>query len=306
MKIPEELMFFKNGRSKQKSTDERLDGKTTIISGATSGIGYATAKRLAKFGSNIVIVARNEEKAIKVQQELSTYGVEVNYYIADFADFESVRYAAERINKEIPEVDYLINSAGLHSTKKRINQFGIEQVFSVNHLGTFLFTVLLLNKLNQKPSRIIQVNSEGHRFNGLNVNDINFEKRLYTGLRSYGQSKTAQLMTVAKLSERLQNSNITINCMHPGAVKTNIGNNNGILYRTFLKYVLGLFLKDVEHSASALHYLMLSDELEESNKFYNLTIPEIPAKHVFNKEVTQAVWELSLKLTSLEESEVLQ
>lgn len=158
--------------------------------------------------------------------------------------------------------------------------------------------------LESSPSRIIQVNSEGHRFNGLNINDLNWEKRFYTGLRSYGASKTAQLLTVWELAKELEDTCVTINAMHPGGVKTNIGNDNGRLYRWFLHNVTWHFLKDPKISGDALYYLASASELSKvSGKFYNLTTLEKPADHALDKENQKKIWSLSLKMTGLEKKD---
>src|SRR6056297_987675 len=199
-KYPEQLMFIKNSKAEQKYSIESMAGKLCVVSGATSGVGYEAVKALAAGGANIVIVVRNENKAKVVKEKIEKeYSVLLDYYIADFSDLKQVKKAAMAILDEYPKIDVLINSVGMYSTKRLLNKDGFELVFCVNHLATFLITKLLLNRMIESaPSRIIQVNSEGHRFNGLNVNDLNWEKRIYTGLRSYGASKTAQLLTVWK------------------------------------------------------------------------------------------------------------
>mgnify|MGYP000087702649 CR=1 FL=1 len=204
------------------------------------------------------------------------------------------------------KIDVLINSVGIHSTKRILNKDGLELVFCVNHLATFLFTKILLNRMiESSPSRIIQVNSEGHRFNGLNINDINWGKRFYTGLRSYGAAKTAQLLTVWQLAENLTGTGVTINAMHPGGVRTNIGNNNGSLYRWFLHHVIWHFLKDPKISGEAIYYLASAKELSKvSGKFFNLTIEEKPAKHALDKKKQKKIWDLSLKMSGLAKKDV--
>jgi len=153
------------------------------------------------------------------------------------------------------------------------------------------------------PARIIQVNSQGHRFGGLDLSDINWDRRFYIGLRSYGASKTAQLMTVWELGERLEGSGVTINAMHPGGVKTNIGNNNGRLYRWYLHTCIWPGLKDPVISGEALHYLAAAPELAGvSGKFFNLTIEERPAHHALDRETGKKVWRLSEALTGLGET----
>ena len=304
--LPEQLMFIKNGKAIQKKSNESMSGKLVVISGSTSGVGYEALKKLAQGGANIVMVCRNEEKARKIKIEVeSQYNISVDYFLADFSDLDQVRFAAEAILDKYQKIDVLINSAGIHSTKKKYNKDGYELVFCVNHLATFLFTKLLLKRMiESSPSRIIQVNSEGHRFNGLKINDLNWKKRIYTGLRSYGASKTAQLYTVWELAKELENTGVTINAMHPGGVKTNIGSNNGKLYRWFLHHVTWHFLKDPEISGDALYYLASAKELDKvSGKFFNLTIDEKPAEHTLNPKKQKQIWDLSMEMTGLTKKE---
>lgn len=301
-KFPEQLLFIKNSRTVQKKSDELMDGKICVVSGATSGVGYEAVKKLAAGKADIVMLVRNEKKAKAVKKELEKkYSIFVDYFIADFSDLKQVEKAVRAILDKYPRVDVLINSAGIHSTKKILNKDGYEMVFCVNHLASFLITNLLLNRLiESSPSRIIQVNSEGHRFNGLKTNDLNWEKRIYTGLRSYGASKTAQLLTVWQLAENLKGTGVTINAMHPGGVKTNIGNNNGSLYRWFLHHVTWHFLKDPKMSGEAIYYLASASELSNiSGKFFNLTIEEKPAKHALDSKKQEEIWNLSLEMTGL-------
>ena len=302
IKLPNELMFIRNRKLVQKTTNISLLGKLAVISGATSGVGLAALKCLASAGCNIVMVCRNVDKALTIKKMIEeTHPVFVDYVIADFSNFEQVRSAAFTIIHQYPRIDILINSAGLHSTKKRLSKEGFELVMTVNHLSTFLFTQLLIPTLIQSaPSRIIQVNSEGHRFNGLKLDDINFNKRLYTGLRSYGASKSAQLLTVWQMASDLAGTGVTINAMHPGGVRTNIGNNNGCLYRWFLHHITWHFLKNPEISGDALYYLASAKDLEQvTGKFFNLTIEEIPAKHVLNPVLQKQVWDKSVEMTQL-------
>ena len=163
----------------------------------------------------------------------------------------------------------------------------------MNHLGPFLLTHLLLERMKQSaPARIIQVNSEGHRFGGLDLDDLDWERRPYIGLRGYGASKIAQLLTTWEFADRLQGSGVTINAMHPGDVRTNIGNNNGPLYRWFLHNVTWRMLKDPVISGEALYYLAAAPELAEvSGRFFHLTIDEKPAAHALDREMGRRVWE---------------
>lgn len=302
--LPEELKFLTNGRLPQKECHELATNKTVLITGATSGIGKETVYKFAENKATIIIVARNEAKAKALQEEVERlYKNKIIYYLADFSKLDQVRNVVEEIKQDFNKLDILINSVGVYSTKRILTEENNELTFQVNHLAVFLFTVLLIPLMKKEtPSRIIQVNSQGHRFNGLSIKRPNFKGRFYTGLRGYGQSKTAQLYTVYELANMLKNTNITINAMHPGAVLTNIGQNNGVLYRLWFHIFTKRILKDPKISSSALYYLALSDDLlDTSGKFFNRTILEKPAWHATKiSKKGKPVWDLTTKLTNLD------
>jgi retinol dehydrogenase 13 len=306
MKLPDELAFIANDRKPQKTTDARLDGQLCIITGATSGVGYEAAKRLAQGGANLVLVCRNGEKAAQVSRELSmSYGTATDVVLADFTRLAEVRNAASTILERYERVDVLINNVGLHRTHRTLTEEGIETVFCVNHLAPFLLTRLLLDRLKASaPSRVIQVNSQGHRFGGLNINDLNWDRRLYHGLWSYGAAKVAQLLTTQELAEQLDGGGVTINAMHPGAVQTAIGMDNGPLYRWYRRHVVNKFLKDPAIAGEAIYYLAAAPEMAMiSGRYYNLTIDEPPASYVMNRDVGKQIWKISEALTGLNSTE---
>jgi len=305
MNLPDELQFIVNGRMPQKRTNVSLDGKTCIVTGATSGVGYAAAKRIAESCGDLVLVCRNREKATSVKTEIETEnGVNVDLVFADFSDLDQVRRAGAEILDSFPRIDVLVNNAGMHNTGRKLNKDGIEMVFCVNHLASFLLTRLLLDRImDSTPARILYVNSQGHRFNGLDLDDLNWEKRSYWGLQGYGAAKTAQLLTIWELADQLSESGVTVNAMHPGGVRTNIGMNNGLLYRLYQTYLLAPFLSKPEISGEAIYYLIAAPEMEhETGKFYNQTIEEKPAAHALDRELGKRVWEISEKLTGLDQS----
>lgn len=306
MKLPEELQFIANARMVQRTTDARVDGRVCIITGATSGVGYHAARQLAQGGAHLILVCRNIEKAANVQEELKReYRTEVDIVQADFSRLEDVRKAAEVLLESYSRIDLLINNAGVHTTRRTVTESGLETVFCVNHLASFLLTRLLLNRLIESaPARIIQISSQGHRFGGLDLNDLHWEKRRYRGLQGYGASKTAQLLTVWELSDRLEGSGVTINAMHPGEVRTNIGMNNGLLYRWYQRYLLWWILKDPAISGQAIYYLAAAPEIAGvSGRFFNLTIDEKPAPHALDRSIGEKIRKISETLTGLAETE---
>lgn len=298
MKLPEELQFIENARKPQKTTTERLDGKWCIVTGATSGVGYQAACQLAMGGADLILVVRNPQKADSLKNELfSRFGVTVETVISDFSRLKEVRAAANKILASHSRVDVLINNAGIHNTHRELTEDGFEKVFAVNHLAPFLFTQLLLPLMvASAPSRIIQVNSQGHRFGGLDLTDLDWSRRKYNGYKAYGAAKTAQLLTSWEFADQLQGSSVSINAMHPGEVRTNIGMNNGWLYRAYQKYLLWWVLSAPAISGEAIHYLAASPEMEGvTGKYFNKTIEEQPAKFALDRKLGKQIWDLSLE-----------
>lgn len=311
MKLPDELIFLANARKPQRTTAARLEGHRCVITGATSGVGYAAAQRLARGGADLVLVCRNEAKANRVSRELveEHHAPSADVLLADFGDLAAVRAVARAILDRYPTLDVLINNVGMHSTRRTLIETPagdeVDSVFYVNHLAPFLLTRLLLDRLRTSaPARIIQVNSQGHRFGGLNLRDLAWRRRPYVGLWSYGASKIAQLHTVRELARRLTGSGVTINAMHPGMVKSNIGMGNGFLYRWYKRLVVDRFLKDTAIAGEAIYYLAAAPELGGiSGRYFNLTIDEPPASYTMRPALTQQVWEISERLTGLNGSQ---
>lgn len=299
MRLPEELQYIENSLKEQHTTAARVDGKICVITGANSGVGYQAAKRLAEGGAHIVMVCRNREKAQKVQAELiNTFGPKVDLVIADFQKLSEVSRAAAEISGAHPKIHVLVNNAGVFNESRHLTPDGHEMIFGVIHLAHFLFTKLLLNNLkNGAPARIIDINSEAHRFGGLNLKDLDWSKRPYIGLRAYGAAKIAQLLTGLELAGRLAGTGVTVNIMHPGAVRTNIGMNNNIFYRFYSHYILSFFLKDPIVSGNAIYFLAAAPELETvTGKFFNRTIEEKPASYILKDDLRQKIWERSEEL----------
>jgi len=279
-----------------------MDGMVCVVTGCTSGVGWEAAWKLAACGASIVMVNRNAEKSEQARNALQKeFGTPCSYLLADFTELAQVHEVADVLIRTHDRIDLLVNNVGMYATKLTRTRDGLESVFCVNHLAPFTLTWKLLGTLQRSsPSRIVQVNSQGHRFGGLDVNDLNWKRRHYTGLRGYGASKTAQLLTVWEFADLLEGSGVTINAMHPGAVKSNIGGNNGPLYRWYKDKVLSRGLGDPAVSGEAIHYLTTAPELEGvSGRYFNLTHMEKPAPHALDRAVGRIVWEESLRLAGL-------
>ena len=298
--------MMKNNRKDPKICTEECKEKLVVITGATSGIGYVTAKKYASMGANLLTINRNQEKSEKLCGEIqSEFGVKCSYLLADLSNLADIFKVAEKLNEQKTKIDVIIHNAGIYLTKKEISSDGFEKVFAIHYLASFIINYLLLEKLKaQKKARIIMVGSEGHRFAawGVRLDDLNWEKRRYSGLKSYGSAKTAQLLSMLIFSEKLKGSAVTINTMHPGAVKTKTGQDNGPLYLWFKKNIFDRTLKSPQISAEALYYLGVSKELAGvSGKFFNLTTQEDPAPPAVDEEVAYELWQKTLEMTGLDQ-----
>lgn len=290
--------MIRNNRLDPMKCCDRFEGKLVIISGATSGIGYTTARKYASQGANLICINRNIEKSESLKYEIENeFGVSCKYEIADLSKLKDIHIVAEKISKLETNIDVIIHNAGVYLTKRELTEDKLDKVFVVHHLSSFILNYKIIDKLkSQNKARIIMVSSEGHRFAawGLKIDDLNWEKRHYTGLKSYGSAKTAQLLSMMVFNDYFKNSGVTINSMHPGAVKTDTGQENGALYKWFKKKFFDKSLKSPEISAEALYYLGVSNDLEGvSGKFFNLTKEEIPAPPALDYEEAKMIWEKS-------------
>lgn len=298
--------MIRNNRKDPKICTNDFKDKLIVITGATSGIGYVTARKFASKGANLLCVNRNPEKSETLRLEIENrFGVKCDYMIADLSNLNDIfRVSRELVQLEIP-IDVLIHNAGVYLTKRELTPDGFEKVFVVHYLSSFIMNYLLMDKLKcQEKARIIMVGSEGHRFAawGLKLDDLNWEKRRYSGLKSYGSAKTAQLLSMIVFDDCFRNTGVTINTMHPGAVKTETGQENGPGYRWFKRNFFDKTLKSPEISAEALYYLGVSSELDGvSGKFFNLTTQEEPAPPAVDREVAWELWEETLEMTKIKE-----
>ena len=298
-------MIRNNGRNPKICTDN-FTGRLVVISGATSGIGYITAKKFASQGADLLCINRNEKKSAKLKEEIERkWGVSCEYIIADLSNLSDIRGAAAQLIKVERSIDVLIHNAGAYLTKREMTQDGIEKIFVVNYLSSFIINTLLSEKLkSQGRARIILVSSEGHRFVpwGLELNDLNWQKRRYSGLKSYGSAKLAQLQSMLIFADRFSSSGVTINAMHPGAVRSETGQENGAFYRWIKKHVYDRMLRPTEISSESIYYLGVSKEMEGvSGKFFNLTTMEEPAPPALDKQAAFELWTKTLEMTGMQD-----
>jgi len=293
--------MLRNLKRQPEICTENFHGRLVVISGATSGIGYATADKFASHGADLLVINRNERKSRDLCETIrNQYDVECSYLIADFSRLADVHSAGRHLAAMTRTIDVLIHNTGVYVTRKTFTADNLETVFQTNYLSAFILNEYVKEKLlQQKRSRILFVNSEAHRFAvwGLNLDDLGWEKERYTGWKSYGAAKLAQLLSMIPLTDFFEGSGVTINAMHPGNVKTRSGQNNGPLYRLMKKILVDRTARSPEIAAEALYYLGVSPDLEStSGKFFNLTTEEDPAPPALDRDAAEELWGLSLEL----------
>ena len=275
--------------------------RLVVITGATSGIGFATARKYASRGADILCVNRNEKSSQELCETLAReFGTQCSFLIADFSRVSEVRAVAKQLSCLDRNIDVFIHNAGVYITNRTLTEDHHEAVFQINYLSTFILNYILLEKLkSQNSGRVLYVNSEAYRFAvlGLNLDDLSWNKHRYSGMKSYGAAKMAQLLSMIKFNEHFQGTGVTINAMHPGNIKTNSGQNNGKVYRFLKRVLVDRSARPADVSAEALYYLGVSPELEGvSGRFFNLTTEEELAPPALDKEAAEKLWFISLRI----------
>ncbi len=295
------LAMIRNGRRDPQICTDDFQGRLVVITGATSGIGLVTARKYASHGANLLVINRSRAKSEQLCSEIEQeFGVACSYKTADLSKLAEVVKVSRELAELPGSIDVLIHNAGVYLSKRELTEDNLEKVFVVNYLSSFIMNYMLIDKLkSQERARILMVGSEGHRFAawGIKPDDLNFERRSYSGMKSYGSAKMAQLLSMIPFRKLLLNSGVTINTMHPGAVLSNTGSDNGPVYQWFKRNFINKTLKSPEISAAALYYLGVSKEVEGVNgRFFNLTTEEEPAPPALDEELADELWEVSLKI----------
>ena len=294
-----------NMRAMPEICEDDFSARNVIITGATSGIGYHTARKYAAKGAKLLTINRDGEKSVTLCDELrAEYGVECDFLLGDLSKLDDVHRLGQTLAHWDNPIDVLIHNAGLYLSRRTLSEDGLEMHFVVHHLAPLVINYLIADKLiSQKSGRIISVSSEGYRFAvwGIRLDDLNWEKRRYTGLRAYGAAKMAHILTMMLFVEQFQGTGVTINAMHPSIVLTNTGRENGPVYRWLKRHTIDRISRLPQVSAEALYYLGVSPKIESrSGRFFHMTHEEELAPPARDREVAERLWEISLSLGRLQ------
>ena len=245
--------------------------KHIVITGPTAGIGRASALSLARQGAQLTLLCRNLDKGSDLSEAIvSTGGLKPHLVQMDMASLDSVRRAAAAVLDLGLPIDVLLNNAGLINSHRRETLDGFEETLGVNHFAPFLLTGLLLPAiLNAAPgARIVNVASGAHSFvKSIRFDDIQL-KRGYKTFEAYGRSKLANILFTRTLSQRLAGKGVTVNCLHPGAVATDIGKQHGEFIAKIIPILLKPFFRGPQKGAETSIYLCTNAKVADQTGGY--------------------------------------
>ncbi len=278
-----------------------MKDKIVIITGANRGIGKEAAKEIAKKGAKVYMACRSIDSANEAKEEIIKETKNVNVFVRklDLASVESINKFALAFKKEESNLDVLINNAGLSSRYKKLNEAGVELTFAVNVLGHHLLTKLLTDLLmKSSPSKIINVASEFA--GGLDLNDINFDKRSYNATAAYKQSKQSNRMLTRQWAKQLLDKNIFVYSMSPGWIpKTDLFREQSVFSKVLIKTIGSVLGRSVEQGADTIAWLASNDIIEKSNGGFFKDKKELPCQFN-NSEEEKNLWNLCEKLLNKE------
>lgn len=277
-----------------------MTGKTVVVTGASSGIGAVTVRRLAEMGADVVPVGRSPERTREVAREVGAEPL-----LADFASFAQVRALADELLSHCPRIDVLVNNAGGLFTPRTVTEDGHEKTFQVNHLSTFLLTALLRDRLvrsaERAPVRVVTTSSLGNRFGNVRLDDLEREKRPWNGFLAYCAAKLENILFTRELSRRLSGTGVEAVCLHPGNVATEFGTGSlfpGLFYRNPL--TRRVMLIPPEQGAAPLLRLASAPAGElEDGAYYDRFQKGKANRQADDAELAASLWERSEEITAV-------
>lgn len=249
-----------------------MKNKTVIITGANKGIGKEAAKEIAKLGAKVYMACRSLDSANQVREEIIKETGNQNVFVKhlDLASVDSIQKFAESFKQEESKLDVLINNAGLWTKTKKLTDINVEQTFAVNVLGHQLLTQLFVDELRSaSPSRII--NTASHFAGGLDIDDINFDKRNYNETLAYKQTKQANRMLTREWARRLEKDNISVYSLTPGFIPdTELFREQNVVGKFLIKVFALIEGRTIQEGADTIVWLASTDKINGSNGgFFN-------------------------------------
>lgn len=290
-----------------RKTVTSTNGRTCLVTGATSGMGRATAVALAQSGLTVVLVGRDHQKGTELVQAICRRtGTTADFIQTDLSSQEEIRRLAETYCARYERLDVLVNNVGALFMTRRVSVDGVEMTFALNHLAPFLLTNLLLDSLRSSPAaRIVNIASYGHKQGHMDFSDLQFERRPYRGIDAYRQSKLANVLFTRELARRLAGTPVTANAVNPGNVATHFGLDNfGLLRGRALSVAEGLYLlavrQSAEQGAQTAIYLATSPAVAGiSGGYFEKRMQAESSPDSRDAAAARRLWDVSAELTSV-------
>lgn len=285
----------------QHGHSKPMTGKTVVVTGATGGIGRATAHGLAMMGAHVIVIGRDPKRTDESAKEIRAAGSgKVDAFFADLSSQTQLRSLADELLTAFPRIDVLINNAGGYWNTRHTTADGLEHTFALNHLAPFLLTNLLLKRLQLSgPARVVTVSSNAQAMGRINFNDLQGE-HAYSGARAYSQSKLANLLFTYELDRRLHGTDVTANALHPGMVSTGFGAEDpGRAQRLLVPILRPFMLTTAQGAATSIHIASAPDLAQVSGRFFAKRTPRRSSAASYDAATAAKLWNVSAEMTGL-------
>jgi NAD(P)-dependent dehydrogenase (short-subunit alcohol dehydrogenase family) len=282
-----------------------MAGRTVLITGGTGGIGKATAMGLAALGADLAITGRDRGRVDTAVHEIRAVagGGRVDGFVADLSAQDEVRRLATEALQELARIDVLINNVGGYWSNRHLTTDGLERTFAVNHVGPFLLTALLRNRLEAGgPARVVTVSSNAHRQGRIDFDDLHGE-RSYSGARAYNQSKLANVLFTYELARRLAarpGSAVTANVLHPGVASTGFGAEDpGTVQRLLVPMLRRLMKSPTQGAVTSIHVASAPGLRQVTGRYFVNARPRKSSAASYDRAAASRLWQVTADLTGL-------
>ncbi len=279
-----------------------MKGRTCVVTGANSGIGKATTTGLVRQGAHVVMVSRDGPRGEAAQAEIQsvTGNPSVDLLLADLSSQTAVRTLAAEITSSLDSLHVLVNNAGVLVSPRVETVDGLEYTFAVNHLAPFLLTNLLLDLLTASaPARVVTVTSNAHRMGRIRFDDLQGHNQ-FRAMGAYSQSKLGNILFTYELARRVEGRGVTVNCVHPGGVNTNFGNNTKGAFSAMFRFFKPL-MRSPEKGAETVLYAATASEMEGVTGEYLVDRESrASSRRSYDEGLARQLWDVSAELTGLD------
>ena len=278
-----------------------MAGKTVLVTGATSGIGRATALGLAVMGARVAITGRSVDRTEDAARDIrAAGGGQVEVFVADLSSQSQLRRLADQVLHSLVRIDVLVNNVGGYFNTRHLTADGLERTFALNHLAPFLLTNLLVDRLcHSSPARVVTVSSNAQALGRIDFEDLQ-GARSYSGARAYNQSKLANVLFSYELARRLHGSRVTANALHPGVVSTSFGAEDpGQLQKLLVPFLRPFMKTPTQGAATSIHLASAADLHQVTGGYFANRKPKTSSQASYDQAAAARLWQVSADLVGL-------